>query len=245
MKPGQLAIVVLAGGCALLALSWVLLLGGVGQQIPPAEPLERSDWIGAGGIEDDEFALPPLETYAEVTARPLFNEDRKPTPPGSQDPGPDDGDNGDQDPVELNVTVTGIIITPEKKVAMVVDNATKEPLRLSEGMPLEGEQSAWTLTSIQPRKLVFDGGATGPQEVALETYTQALKGGAPTRARATQVAVQAQATEEQTEVSQSPTEDDRAARAEEIRRRVAERRAQLREEAARRREEQQQENDNE
>ncbi len=245
MKPGQLAIVLLAGGCALLALTWVLLLGGVGQQITPAEPLERSDWVGAGGVEEDEFALPPMEAYAEVTTRPLFNEDRKPAPPGSQDPGPDDSENGEQDPVELNVTVTGIIITPEKRVAMVVDNATKEPLRLSEGMPLEGEQSAWTLTSIQPRKLVFDGGGVGPQEVALETYTQALKGGSPARARATPIAAPAQAGEEQAEASQSPTEDDRAARAEEIRRRVAERRAQLREEAARRREEQQQENDNE
>lgn len=123
---------------------------------------------------------------------------------------------------------------------------------------MEGDQGAWVLTSIEPRELVFEGGGSEPARVELKVYKKPLKGGAPAPRVATsrpgqsdrpaatnQEAMarnlaQAKAAEDQAESGFTPpqTDEDRAAKAEEIRQRVAERRAQLRAEAARRRAEQ-------
>ena len=257
MKPGQVVFMALAGGCVVLIASAGLLLGGFGMEVKALAPKDRSavgDRQGQSALES--FRLPPLEEYAVVVERPLFNDDRLPQPdPEVVDPDPTNGGSAVVEPVALNVTVNGIIITPELKVAMITDNATKERLRLRENMPLEGEQGAWVLQRIEPRRLVFEGGGEGPAEVELLTHTKALKGGGPAPARKAagnkpvrepqpnRKPMSAQASLVQERIRQaggSTAEDDRerAAKAEEIRRRVAERRAELREEAARRRAEQ-------
>ncbi|MEM9533707.1 MAG: hypothetical protein AAGA23_22485 [Pseudomonadota bacterium] len=240
MKPARIIFLSLLAGCALLTAGIVALWSGFGQTIDPAPPLAAARPGGAGAGASEEFALPGFESFDEVIQRPLFNDDRRPleptvtetpTEPGVGEPG--------GPPAELNVAVTGIIITPQQKLAMVTNNVSKEFLRLKEGMSLDGEQAGWTLRSIEPRRLVFDGGA-GTAEVKLETYTQALKGGAPPPRRSA-VVTAANDNNKKPEGgngdnADTPTSDqDRAARAEEIRRRVAERRAQLREEAERRR----------
>lgn len=261
MKPGQVIFVGLAGACVVLIASAGLLLGGVGMEVEVLTPQERSiTGDEQGQVDLDSFRLPPLEEYAVVVERPLFNDDRLPQVV-DDDPGPEGPDDGEKPPpVALNVTVNGIIITPEFKVAMITDNATKEKLRLREDMPLEGDQGAWVLQRIEPRKLVFEGGGDAPAEVELLTHTKALRGGRASPAKKpagkkpakqpaaqpgqeTQPVQSAQAALIQERRRQSGNdsvedEQDRAAKAEEIRRRVAERRAQLREEAARRREEQ-------
>jgi general secretion pathway protein N len=259
-KPGQVVFMALAGGCVALIVSAGLLLGGVGMEVAALPHKDRSlagGQPGQAGLES--FRLPPLEEYAVVVERPLFNDDRLPLLDVAGDEAGDaDGDQDEVAPVALNVTVNGIIITPELKVAMVTDNATKEKLRLRENMPLEGDQGAWVLQRIEPRKLVFEGGGEGPAEVELLTHTKALKEGTPAPARKAAakkpaqkpaqvpgqrpISVAASMVQQKRREAENNNADeddqDRAAKAEEIRQRVAERRAQLREEAARRRAEQ-------
>ena len=260
MKPGQVIFIGLAGACAVLVASGGLLMAGVGMEVGALTPQDRAmPGEKLESSELDSFRLPPYDEYAVVIERPLFNDDRLPQPDENVEIV--DGPPGPEAPsVPLNITVNGIIITPELKVAMITDNATKERLRLREEMPLEGDQGAWVLQRIEPRKLVFEGGGDGPAEVELLTHTKALKGGraspgkkpagkkpgkqpAAQQGQETQPVQSAQAAMVQERRRQSGNdsvedEQDRAAKAEEIRRRVAERRAQLREEAARRREEQ-------
>ncbi|MDJ0655289.1 MAG: hypothetical protein QNJ40_14090 [Xanthomonadales bacterium] len=252
MKPSQLLFLGLVGACVVLAGVAGLLFSGVGQGIDPLPPIERESQLAGGPLGDGDFNLPPIESYQEIKDRPLFNDDRKPVVEetvGGEDEEGGDGTGGPE-PVELNVTVTGIIITPEKKLAMVTNNETKESLRLQEGMNLDGAQANWTLATIEPRKLVFEGGGEGPAEAELATFTQALKGGAPAKPRPranTSKPSGGSAGNKTTtagNTNKTASDQDRAARAEEIRRRVAERRAQLREEAARRRAEQEQDDDN-
>jgi general secretion pathway protein N len=259
IKPGQAVFIALASGCVVLIAGAGLLLGGVGLEVAALDPMERNPGAEQHDQADlDSFRLAPLEEYAGIVQRPLFNDDRLPRVVETSDD--DDGESDDDlvAPVALNVTVNGIIITPELKVAMVTDNATKEKLRLRENMPLEGDQGAWVLQRIEPRKLVFEGGGDGPAEVELVTHTKALKAGAASPARAKRNAgnkrqqnqPQNQATPDARQSAQASLvqerarqadngngqdDQERAAKAEEIRRRVAERRAQLREEAARRR----------
>ncbi len=239
MKPANAIFLVLLAACALLGAGIVGLWMGLGQGIRPAPSQAAATPAAAAAGASEEFQLPAYDTYAEVIQRPLFNDDRRPRVI-SVDNGddPDGGDGPEIPDVELNVAVTGIIITPTTQLAMVTNNVSKESLRMKVGMALDGEQANWTLTDIEPRRLVFSGGSQGTAEVKLETFTQALKGGAAPPPRRN-VVTQTNKTEGEPGDNAAPaaadTDSDRAARAEEIRRRVAERRAQLREEAERRR----------
>ena len=244
MKPQRLLFFGLLAGCGLLAAIWAALLTGVGLGVDP-DPPRTAGGPAADAVASEDFALPGFETYADVMNRPLFNEDRRPIVEVTEVP-VEGGSDEEKPEVALNVTVTGIIITPDQKLAMVTNNVSKELLRLKEGMTLDGDQASWTLSSIQPRTLVFDGGGQGTAEVKLETFTQALKGGAPPPPRRTAAVAQTkQENNGQAAAAQRApdTDDERAARAEEIRRRVAERRAELRAEADRRRAEAQQDDD--
>lgn len=240
MKPARIIFLSLLAGCALLTAGIAALWSGFGQTIEPAPSLAAARPGGDGAGASEEFALPGFESFDEVIQRPLFNDDRRPLEPQvTETPNPTDEPPGGV-AAELNVAVTGIIITPQQKLAMVTNNVSKEFLRLKEGMSLDGEQSGWTLRSIEPRRLVFDGGGGGTAEVKLETYTQALKGGAPPPRRSAVVTAANDNNKKPEDgnganADTPPSDQDRAARAEEIRRRVAERRAQLREEAERRR----------
>ncbi len=240
MKPDKAIFLALLGGCALLAAAIVSVVLGVGQGIRPAPAMSAAQVAAGADGDKGEFQLPAFDTYAEVINRPLFNEDRRPMVSTDETEDPDNQTQTPEEPkVELNVAVTGIIITPETQLAMVTNNVTKEMLRMKVGMALDGEQSGWILTGIKPRRLVFNGGSQGTAEVKLETFTQALKGGAPPPPRRNVVTPNKPKTEEgappASSRNQADSDSDRAARAEEIRRRVAERRAQLREEAERRR----------
>ena len=244
MKSGQLVFIALSGGCAVLLLSAGLMLGGVGMEVQTLLPKDHSR---AGDQQTqasfEPFRLPSLEDYAVIVERPLFNDDRLPQLPSDEIDNPG-GDGTDiVGAVALDVTVNGIIITPDFKIAMLTDNVTKETLRLRENMPLEGDQGVWVLRRIEPRMLVFEGGGEEPVEVELLTHTKALKGGQAARSSASNKqarSAQAKLVQERRRQAENSDQDDQqqSDKAEEIRRRVAERRAQLRAEAARRRAEQ-------
>lgn len=247
MKPGHLVTYGLAGGCALLLLVAAALMSGFGSRVKPVPPavVEAEPTLAEPPQIDDR--LSELTAYAEINERPLFNEDRLPRE--GDDDGDDEPGEGEALPgqsVDLAVSIAGIVVTPMAKLAMVKDERTNRTIVMREGMPLEGDQASWTLTSIEPRKLVFDGVTGGNTEVELAVYTGALQGPAAEkprrRARRSGRNQNANANANAAQTAEE-SRADRESRAEEIRRKVAERRAQMRAEAARRRAERQAEDE--
>ncbi len=250
LKPAQLLGVILAAGCVLLlAVEGLIWAGLIGGDIAPPEVSETG---GPGAKVDlgDGFNLREEGDYNLIAERPLFQETRQPPivdpPPEITKPCEE---TGTCPPVqtELDVSVGAIIITPQVKVAIIKDNKSKNEMRVKEGAPLEEDLSGWTLASIEPRKLIFDGGDAGNAEVELSVHKGALKGGAPppravTQNTSNETSQSDNQPQDNAQLAGGPTEQeirDRESRAEEIRRRVAERRAQLRAEAERRRQQQQ------
>lgn len=167
----------LAGLCGLLLLAALVQLAGYGRGYGWLPPVDATDPAIDAAIDRKPFSLPAQASFSEIEARPLFNEDRKPTPvdaPVAEAEGPK---------VPLNVTLTGVIIvrktatTPELRLAMVRDNARNETMALKVGMPLGGDQAGWTLDRLEPRLAVFRNASDETSEVELQTA--ANPGGQP------------------------------------------------------------------
>lgn len=136
---------VLGAVAAVLAALSVALGAGVGQRVhwddpAPPEPLPP---LRAAAMP----AAAPLAQFAEVWQRPLFMADRKPAPVSDGD---DTGGNlGD-------LELTGIIMTPALKIALLRDQAKNATVRVKEGAALT--DTHWTLTSLTARSAVFENG---------------------------------------------------------------------------------------
>ncbi len=159
----HLVTMVLAGTCGLLLLMLLLLQFGAGRgyrwwaagaadALAPSDQLDRST-----------FKLPAWSEFADVNTRPLFNEDRKPTPPAP----PEAAGQPDKPIPKLNATLSGVIITPKLRIAMIVDNGkTTQSTAVREGHALPGDLAAWNLTKVEPRGATFKSSAG--EEVKLE-----------------------------------------------------------------------------
>ncbi|HEY0180739.1 MAG TPA: hypothetical protein VGC30_14075 [Dokdonella sp.] len=167
VKTARMTTNVLAGVCGALLLLAVAQYAGVGRGYhwqsdaegdPAAAPLAQ--------IDKQTVTLPPLSAFADIEAHPLFNEDREPTPIDAEeaaDAGPP--------PSPLNVTLTGVLLDEKNhvRVAMLQDKARNQAIALKVGMPLEGDQSNWTLVDVKPRGVVFKSATNETTEIALET----------------------------------------------------------------------------
>ncbi|HWT15785.1 MAG TPA: hypothetical protein VN581_08385 [Patescibacteria group bacterium] len=208
---------------------------GAGYTLPAGV---RGDPAAPLALKRESFKLPSWGDYSIVLDRPIFNEDRKPTPVSADA-------NADASPDEatakpLNATLTSIIITRDVKLAIVKNNDTGESEVVRVGRPLAGEQNGWTLVEVSPRGATFEGQGLGRQalELAVNEQSSGVQKTAPTAVDPGRPV---------SPIEQPPTqpiaaapENDAAsqAHAEEIRRRIEERRRQLREEAERMRSEQ-------
>ena len=245
IDPGNnlLSVVLLAGiGVAAVVggLNFLLLGRADADRIAPAGDAARI----AGEARSPAPQVGELESYAVITERPVFFEDRQ--LPRIEAGESDEDESIAEAPIveeipELEAAVAGIIITPDMRLAMISTGRNgSDTVVLREGMALEGELSAWKLEEIQARSVRFatESGRRADLELMVETDT--LSSGGPSRP-----AVAAQQTNPDPAQNGQPTGTDTEAqaaaraRAEEIRRRVAERRAQLRAEAERRAREQQ------
>ena len=154
----------LAAGCALLAITLMVQLAGFGRGYGWLADEAGVAPLDVGTIDRTPFSLPPESTYSAIAERPLFNDDRQPTPidalADAEPAAP---------PVPLNITLTGVIVTSKVRLAMIQDKARNQPLALKVGMPLEGEQSQWTLVEVNARSAVFVNPANERSEVELET----------------------------------------------------------------------------
>lgn len=212
----------LAGASA--ALFAVLLLLGAAWMLPPsgAEPGEGP---GESGLSSDVPQIKPpepIETYAVITDRPVFNESRQPVI-GAAD-GPDD-EEGFNDPADVDapdVELAGVVITPEIRVATLRLKDSPESLVAVEGQPLEGDFGSWRVSRIEARQAVLESGSGEQVQLRLQVHDAVID-------EPPETVNNREARAAENEPSQPPPEDtEPISRAEEIRQRIAERREELR-----------------
>ena len=105
-------------------------------------------------------------TFLEINDRALFTQTRT-APPKFVPPPPPPG--AELPKVPLTAQLTGVVITPTRKVALLRSAGGDQTFRLREGMPFPGELAGWRVTQINARSVVFDGGAAqGQVELKLD-----------------------------------------------------------------------------
>jgi general secretion pathway protein N len=120
---------------------------------------------GAGPPASGDFALPPFQSYAVVTERPLFTPSRHPAPTQTSS----------QPASESSaIVLTGIVIAGDDKVALVADTNAGSLARYREGQTIGG----WTLVAIQQDRIVIERGATR-REIKLTDKSQTTPEGVP------------------------------------------------------------------
>ena len=159
----------LLGGAALWALCLlVLALGGLGTRFPaptletPPKPLPKVE------LAATQSRLGAWDNYAEVGARPLMNEGRKPTVVTAM---ATEGGSS-----ELDVTLTSVLITSRLQMAVFTDNKDNGSRRVKLGDVVEG--SNWRLVGLEPRQAVLEG-PSGQRMLPLRVY-DGSSGEAPT-----------------------------------------------------------------
>ena len=149
VRGSRLLSIVLAGICGCLLLLALVLQAGWGRGYR-WDSLDDGATLAAAYIDHETFKLPSEKDYAATDARPLFNEDRKPTPEI-----PDEPAKPDVPPSTLNIALTGIVLTPQLHLALIQDKSKNSTISLREGMPMPGDQGDWTLTELKPRSAIF------------------------------------------------------------------------------------------
>ncbi|MCW8808597.1 MAG: general secretion pathway protein GspN [Rhodanobacter sp.] len=130
---------------ALLGALLLLLLTGVGQGLRWAPARQLAPLPPAGNPAD--LPIPqPLQRFALVWQKPLFSPDRKPFARAA------DGDSNLGD-----LELTGIIITPGLRMALLHDKNGHHEVRLREGESLP--DGSVTLVELRPRSALFDSSA--------------------------------------------------------------------------------------
>ncbi|QRP63706.1 general secretion pathway protein GspN [Rhodanobacter sp. FDAARGOS 1247] len=135
------------GAIALAALLLALLLG-VGRGVHWDEPRVRAPLPPAGNPANLPQPL-PLQQFALVWQKPLFAPDRKPTA-SAADGGSQLGD----------LELTGVILTPALRMALLHDRQADREVRLREGESLP--DGSVKLVEVRARSAIFDasGGRT-------------------------------------------------------------------------------------
>jgi len=212
---------VLAAVAGVLVL--VALLLGVIWTLPPSGAGDE-EAAGADILRLDVPELPesePIDAYAVVTERPVFNESRQPELELDADQ-EDVGDLEENDVDAPELELAGVVITPSLRMVTLRQKEAKESLVAFEGQPLEGNYGSWHVSRIAPREITLSSG--DGEELLLTLAVHDAQMEPPPKpepkARKDEVAGQAPADAEESDAPLS--------RAEEIRQRIQERREELR-----------------
>lgn len=211
----------LAGVCA--GLLAVLLLLAVIWVLPPSGAA-GGDGDGNRDLSSEVPQLKteqPIENFAVITDRPIFNESRQPIIGAS----PDDESEGEElageeDVDAPDVVLAGVVITPELRVATLRLKDSPESLLAFEGQPLEGNFGSWHISRIEPRQAILESGEGKQVRLELQIH-DAMMDMPPEPAPA------AAASTAGSNAQNGPGDDQPMTRAEEIRQRIAERREEL------------------
>ena len=206
----------LAGFCGWALLLWLGALLGMGGRVAPVEPLPATTLPQPGPVAPDRIG--PLIRYAEAAARPLFTQDRRPRGFLASVP---EGEGDAAQSASLDFILTGVLISPQVRLAIIQPSGGGEAQRVREGSSPEGA-NGWRLLEVQPRRAVFEGGSG---QVNLDLRTFGGSGAAPVAVARNPA--DAAAVPPPPAADQAPQQSE-AARIESIRRRIEARRAQLR-----------------
>jgi len=147
--------------------AWALLfallsLAGLGSRIGT---LEDDGVVAApiGPAPGNIAPAPPLSSFDEVAARPLFSGDRRPHPFFI-----DPQDEGEGAGTGFDYVLTSVLRTPDFAMAILQPNGGGESIRLKvgEGPP---EASNWLLDSVDARSVVFTT-PEGPRTLELRVF---------------------------------------------------------------------------
>ena len=144
----------LLAGCAGWALLlWLGALLGLGQAVAPAPAIVADVALPTPGpVTPDRIG--PLSQYAEAASRPVFTSDRRPR--SFLATGPDGGVVTSAQSQPLDFILTGVLISPQVRLAIMVPKSGGQSVRVREGASPEGA-SGWRLVEVQPRRAVFEG----------------------------------------------------------------------------------------
>ena len=135
------ASIILAALMGLLASSDII---PITSSLPATAEVTRAPTLRpvASGLE-----LGPVEHYAAVIERPLFNAARRPPPPPAE-PVPVEAVAAHTPPP---LTLEGVVLAPERRSAIFRSITTSKIMRVNEGSPL-GE---WTLEALEADRVVL------------------------------------------------------------------------------------------
>lgn len=212
-------------GMALAALGGVLLLVSLLQGLAFNRPASSgaaaadAEGLAPPPLPQDLAAVAPVEEYAIITERPVFNESRRPeagTEAGFAEVIPDAGASA----TDPEVRLTGVVITPDVRVATLTPSGSGEPVVAREGAELEGMYAGWTVSRVDARQVTLASSEGRSLQLDLSVHKEMIA--EPPKPEPVVVAEEA---------VQAELEAQPMSRAEEIRQRIQERREQLRREA--------------
>ena len=203
------------------ALLVVLVLLALAWSLPPhaADEADEAD-ERALSVQVPELApTAPIEKYAVITERPVFNESREPEVfEGMSDEELAEGDAaaGEEDVEPPEMALSGVVITPTQRIVTLRPKDAAESLIAFEGNPLEGDFGSWQVSAIEPRSVVLS--SRSGEEVRIDLQIHDAMIAAPPEPPPGADA----------QTADDGEEDRPMSRAEEIRQRIAERREELR-----------------
>ena len=208
----------LAGFCGWALLLWLGALFGMGGRVAPVEPQPASALPQPRPATPDRIG--PLVRYAEAAARPLFTQDRRPRGFLASVP---EGEGEAAQSQSLDFILTGVLISPQVRLATLQPSGGGEAQRVREGSSPDGA-NGWRLLEVQPRRAIFEGSSG---QVSLDLRTFGGSGAAPGAVARTNPAAGPPPPPPPPSTDAGPPQSE-AARIETIRRRIEARRAQLR-----------------
>jgi hypothetical protein len=214
---------VLLAAVASLLLILLLVLGVIWSLPPSAAPAsgEGADSMLRVDIPELE-GNEPIERYAVITERPLFNTDRQPYVAPQTDEGEEEEELVEEEIEAPAFQLAGVVITPSIRMATLRQEGQEESLVAFEGQPLEGNFGSWRISTIEPRAVKLSSARGDELELELEIHDTAMA--APARP-VSDTDTEARGDEPGDTQRDS---DQPLTRAEEIRQRIAERREELR-----------------
>jgi len=214
---------------ALASICGVLLLISLILAVMGSLPPSVKDAGGDSGEEGFVIDVPelkenePIEAYAVITERPLFNENRL---PDIEDESSEENEEVVEEEVDApDFELAGVIITPS--IRMVTLKTKDQPLSLVafEGQPLQGDYGTWQVSRIEPRQITLASGSGEEVQLMLQVHDATIAA-PPRRSTAAENADKKPAAQVGEEENDQPL-----TRAEEIRQRIAQRREELRQAA--------------
>lgn len=213
--------VVLAGICGgLLVVS--LLLAVVWSLSPSAPDLDPDDTGTKLELNVPELGeSEPIQAYAVITDRPVFNQSRLPIIEEDLSDENEDELLAEEEVEAPDVELAGVVITPSIRMATLRTKDEAESLVAFEGQPLEGNYGSWQVSRIMPREVTLASGDGEEVQLKLQVHDATIA--APPKIQP-KVAAEAK---EPGGIAGDDERDEPVSRAEEIRQRIAERREEL------------------